>query len=117
MKCRIAIWATLGALVVVGWSLYISAISPIQLTAKAFAWTLACLTCPIALAHRYPLSVYVVLLANAATYALVGVIVETIQRLYRPLRLQFAHRHEGPRVPAPLVIPLAGSFLSLSTNP
>ena len=83
MKCRIAIWSTLGALVVVGWSLYIYAISPIQITAKALAWTLACLTCPIALAHRYPLSFYFVLLANAATYALVGVIVETIRRHYQ----------------------------------
>ena len=83
MKCRIAIWGTLGALVVVGWSLYIYAISPIQITAKAFAWTLACLTCPIALAHRYPLSLYFVLLANAATYALVSVIVETIRRRHQ----------------------------------
>jgi hypothetical protein len=65
MKCRIAIWATLGALVVVGWSLYIYAISP------------------IALARRYPLSFYFVLLANAATYALVGVLVETIRRHYQ----------------------------------
>jgi len=80
MKGRIAIWATLGALVVVGWSLYIYAISPIQITAKAVAWTLACLTCPIALAHRYPLSFYFVLLAHATTYALVGVVVESIRR-------------------------------------
>ena len=54
--------------------------SPTQLTAKAAIWTLACLTYPIALAHRYPLSLYVVLLANAATYALVGVLLETIRR-------------------------------------
>ena len=83
MKCRIAIWATLGAVVVVGWSLYIYAISPIQLTTKAVAWTLASLTCPIALAHRYPLSFYFVVLANAATYALVGLIVETLRRRYQ----------------------------------
>jgi hypothetical protein len=83
MKYRIAIWATLGALVVIGWTLYITAISPTQLTSKAVAWTLACLTCPIALAHRYPLSFYFVLLANAATYALVGVVVETIPRHYQ----------------------------------
>ena len=83
MKNRIAIWASAGALVVFGWSLYISAISPIQITAKAVAWTLACLTCPIALAHRYPLSIYFVLLTNAATYALVGVVVETIRQHYQ----------------------------------
>ncbi len=81
MKRRIAIWASAGALVVVGWSLYIS-VSPTQLTAKAMVWAL-CLTCPIALARRYPLSFYFVLLANAATYALVGVIAETIRRHYQ----------------------------------
>ena len=82
MKRRIAIWATTGALVVLAWTLYISAISPTQLTAKAMVWAL-CLTCPIALARRYPLSLYFVLLANAATYALVGVVAETIRRHYQ----------------------------------
>ncbi|HEY4818006.1 MAG TPA: hypothetical protein VIH67_11295 [Candidatus Acidoferrum sp.] len=83
MKCRIAIWGTLGAFVVIAWSLYIYAISPIQITANAVAWTLACLTCPIALAHRYPLSIYFVLAVNAATYALVGALVEAIRRHYQ----------------------------------
>jgi hypothetical protein len=83
MKCQIAIWGTQGALVVVGWSLYIYAISPVQLVTQGTVWILACLTCPIALAHRYPLSFYFVLLANAVTYALVGVIVETIRRHYQ----------------------------------
>jgi len=60
-----------------------SAISPTQLTAKPASWTLACLTCPITPAHHYPLSLYVVLLANAATYALVGALVETIRQHYQ----------------------------------
>ena len=80
MKCRLAIWGSLGAFVVIAWTLYINAISPIQITSNAVAWTLACLTCPIALAHRYPLSIYFVLLANAATYALIGLLVEAIRR-------------------------------------
>jgi hypothetical protein len=80
MKRRIAIWASAGALIVVAWSLYISA-STTQLTAKAMVWAL-CLTCPIALARHYPLSLYFVLLANAATYALVGIVAETIRRHY-----------------------------------
>ena len=74
-------WATTGALILLAWPLYISAISPTQLTAKS--WPLARLTCPIALAHHYPISLYVVLLANAATYPLVGVLVETIRRHYQ----------------------------------
>ncbi len=84
MKFRIAIWTGVGALVVVFWSLYISATSPAPL---GNLWTLAYLTCPIALAHHYALSFYFVLLMNAATYALVGTIVETMRRHYKQTRL------------------------------
>jgi hypothetical protein len=80
MKFRIAIWTSAGALVVVFWTLYISATLPASLGAL---WTLAYLTCPIALARHYPLSFDLVLLANAATYALVGTGLETIRRHYR----------------------------------
>jgi hypothetical protein len=38
------------------------------------------LTCPIALLNSYPLRLSWVLLANAATYALLGLIVETLRR-------------------------------------
>src|SRR5262245_28723892 len=79
MKSRIALWAAAGAVVVVGWTLYASAISPAPLDRGPFPWLLVCLTCPIALARHLPLSVYWVLLANAATYALVGVTVEMIR--------------------------------------
>jgi hypothetical protein len=80
MKLRIAIWTGVGALVVVLWTLYISATSPKPLGS---GWILADLTCPIALARRYPLSIYFVLLVNAATYALVGTVVETMRRHYK----------------------------------
>ena len=76
MKLRIAIWAGAGALVVVFWTLYISATVP---TAGGIMWTLAYLTCPIALARDYALSFYFVLLANTATYALVGAVVEAMR--------------------------------------
>src|SRR4029077_19138225 len=92
MKFRIAIWTIVGALVVVLWTLYISATSPAPLGA---AWTfplkvyltpfaslrgVAYLTCPIALIHLdQPESFYFVLLVNAATYALVGTVVETMR--------------------------------------
>jgi hypothetical protein len=84
MKLRIAIWAGAGALVVVFWSLYISATKPTPLRAM---WTLIDLTCPIALARRYPLSIYLVLLVNAATYALIGLVMESIRRHYHRTRL------------------------------
>ncbi len=81
MKLRIAIWAGLGALVVVLWSLYISA-TPVP---SGVMWTLAYLTCPIALARHYALSFYFVLLVNAGTYALAGTIVETMRRRLRSI--------------------------------
>jgi hypothetical protein len=80
MKLRIAIWSGVGALVVVFWTLYISATSP---TPFGIVWTLAYLTCPIALARHYAVSFYSILLMNAATYALVGLVVETMRRQYK----------------------------------
>jgi hypothetical protein len=80
MKLRIAISSGVGALVVVFWTLYISATSP---TPLGIVWTLAYLTCPLALARHYALSFYSVLLINAATYALVSSVVETMRRQYK----------------------------------
>ena len=77
MKVRIAIWAGVGALVVILWTLYISATSPIH---NGALWALAYLTCPIPIAHRYKLSFYFVLLINTATYAFVGAAVESVRR-------------------------------------
>lgn len=90
MKLRIAIWAAVGALVVVFWSLYISATFPASL---GIVWTLACLTCPIALASHHSLSFLFVLLVNAATYALVGAVLETTRRY---LRLGLPSPESGP---------------------
>ena len=80
MKLRVGIWAGIGALVVVFWSLYIVGLRPSPFGAL---WALIDLTCPIALARRNPMSIYLVLLANAATYALIGLLVESIRRHHR----------------------------------
>jgi hypothetical protein len=80
MKQRIAIWGSVGALVVVLWSLYFAA-KPGPVGPLGF---LLDLTCPISLARSYPISVYFVLLMNAATYALIGVVVETV-RMHRQI--------------------------------
>ncbi len=77
MKLRIAMWAGVGGLVVVLWNLYLRAMS------SMIGWTLVCLTCPIALARNYALSFYFVFLVNAAMYALVGTVVETIRGHYK----------------------------------
>ena len=80
MKHRIAMWASAGFLVAGGWALYFlwaSKQDPIPPILSA----LSRLTCPVAIVgSHFPLSVYWVLAANAATYALVGLIVETLGR-------------------------------------
>jgi hypothetical protein len=80
MKSRIVIWATLGALVVVFWRVYISATLSNPLGTGGVGRALVYLTCPIAIASQHPQSFYFVLIANAATYALAGVLVETTRR-------------------------------------
>jgi hypothetical protein len=79
MKYRIAGWAGAGFLVAGCWALYFTGADKgnlIEPTVYLFAY----LTCPITLLRFYPVSLYSVLLANAATYALVGLIVETLRR-------------------------------------
>ena len=90
MRFRIAIWAATGALVVVFWSLYLSAT---HLSRYALTWLLVDLTMPIALArhYRFAMSVNAVLLVNAATYALVGTVVETTWRHYQHRRQLIAN--------------------------
>lgn len=78
MRLRIAIWAGVGALVVILWTVYISG----TLTAPV-PWTIVYLTCPIAVARHYALSFYFVLLVNAGTYALVGRVVEIMRRHHK----------------------------------
>jgi hypothetical protein len=80
MKLRIAMWSSLGALVVVVWRVYISLTLSNPLGRDGIGRILAYLTCPISIAHQHPQSFYFVLVMNAATYALAGVLVETIRR-------------------------------------
>ncbi len=83
MKYRIAMWASAGFFVAGFWAFYCFATAPVQITSVESMWTLCRLTCPIAFASFYfhfPLSIYLVFLANAATYALVGLTVGTLRR-------------------------------------
>ena len=83
MKNRIVIWAGVGSLVAAFWALYFSPTAPIPITSAEPMWTLARLTCPVVFASFYfhfPLGVYWAILANAATYALVGLITEALRR-------------------------------------
>jgi hypothetical protein len=84
MKHRIAIWAGVGFLVAGCWALYFFAAGPIPYSStEPILWTLVDLTCPVAFASlhfHFGIYFYWVLLANAATYALIGLIVETLRK-------------------------------------
>jgi len=83
MKYRIAAWASTGFLVAAGWALYAFATTPPPITYADPIMTLIEFTCPIVLASFYfhfGVSLYGSLLANAATYALLGLIAETLRQ-------------------------------------
>ena len=84
MPYRIALWASAGLLVVGCWQLYFFATFPMPMTtATPILWTLARLTCPIAAIGSYfhfGVGLDWVLFANVATYAFLGLIVETFRR-------------------------------------
>jgi len=83
MKRRIAIWAGPGLLVAGCWALYAFPTFPSAITpAERIVWTLVNVTCPIVFAgfhFHFGIKLYWVLLANAAMYAFVGLIVETLR--------------------------------------
>lgn len=82
MKHRIGMWASAGFLVAGCWALYALARPTLIGSTKPIA-ILVRLTCPIALLSFYPLRLYWILLANAAAYALVGLLLETLwQKLH-----------------------------------
>jgi hypothetical protein len=83
VKYRIAMWASAGLLVAGCWHLYVLATFPMQITSEPIVWTLVRLTCPILFGgfhSHFPVSIYWFFLANAATYALVGLFVETLRQ-------------------------------------
>jgi hypothetical protein len=86
MKYRIGMWAGTGFLVAGCWALYAFATTPPALTSADPIMTLVRFTCPIAILSFYPIRLYWVLLANAATYALVGLIVETLRQRLNHVR-------------------------------
>jgi hypothetical protein len=82
MKYRLAVWAVAGFLVASAWAVYLLLASkdhPIEPIMSA----LIRLTCPVAIVgSHYPVSLYAALVANVATYALIGLLVETVRRQF-----------------------------------
>ena len=87
MRNRIAIWAGVGFLVAGGWALYAVASTPPALSFADPLIAVVRVTCPIAiLGASYPIRLSWVLLANAATYALAGLIVESLRQRLHPAK-------------------------------
>jgi hypothetical protein len=81
MKNRIVMWTGAGFFVACCWALYAVASFPHTNERMREMWTFAEITCPILVAGSHlPLSLSWVLVANAATYALAGLIIETLRR-------------------------------------
>ena len=80
MKYRIAVWASAGFLIAACWALYFATRNK-ENPIEPIVYTLARLTQPIALLVQHSaLSLYWVLVANTVTYALLGLMVETLRR-------------------------------------
>lgn len=83
MKYRIALWASAGFVIASGWAVYFFVASkdrPIEPIVAA----LVRLTCPVAIVgSHFPVSLYLALAANVATYALLGLAVEVLRRQFR----------------------------------
>ena len=87
VKYRISMWAIAGFLVAGFWALFAAATFPSTSERMRDVWTLVFITCPIAIAGmHHAIRLYESLVANAVTYAFVGLIVET-------LRKQLHHAH------------------------
>jgi hypothetical protein len=84
MKRRIAVWAGAGFLLAGCWALYAFAAGPEQFITsmkEPLVQALVFITCPVSFAGRYfAISLWWALAINAATYALIGVIAETLRR-------------------------------------
>jgi len=88
---RIVMWASAGFLVSAGWGFYFATADK----ANPIPWivdVLSGLSVPIAgavtlLYPALPVGLWPLVVANIATYTLLGFIVETIRQRYRPLKI------------------------------
>lgn len=81
MRHRIGMWAIAGFLLAGFWALFAIATFPSTNERLRDVWFLVCITCPIAVAGmHHAISLYEALAANAITYGLVGLMVETLRK-------------------------------------
>lgn len=86
---RVAMWAVAGSLVSVGWGIYFANSDRVlridRVVSALAAWTQPSAALALYVKPSLSLDLASVTLANAATYALLGLIAETIRRTYRSL--------------------------------
>lgn len=83
MKYRIGMWASAGFLAAGCWALYAFAATPPAMTSADPILSLVEFSCPVVFASlhfHFGVSLYWSVLANASTYVLIGLIVETMRR-------------------------------------
>lgn len=80
MKTRIAIWAVTGFLIAGCWELFASLSVPLTNQRMADLWLLAAITCPVTLVRNLPVTWCAVLIANTATYILLGLTAATLRK-------------------------------------
>jgi len=88
---RIVLWASTGFLVSVGWGLYFTNADK-AIPIAPIVYTFALLTQPLigavtVLYPTLPVGLWPLLLANVATYALVGLAIETVRQYYRSFQV------------------------------
>ena len=87
MKSKIAVWAVAGFVVAGGWAVYALASTPPALSYSDPLLPLVRLTCPIAIfGSSHAISLSWVLVANAATYALAGLLLEALRLRLHPAK-------------------------------
>ena len=80
MMRRIAMWAGAGLLIALGWELFAFITYPLSVERVHQLWILFKITCPlVAVSIRYSMAWYVALLANTATYAVIGIVLEMLR--------------------------------------
>jgi hypothetical protein len=80
MKLRIALWAAAGLAVASAWAVYFYSVSRVHPIGPSLP-ILARLTWPVVnIGLHYPVSINAALAANVVTYALLGLLVESLRR-------------------------------------
>jgi hypothetical protein len=83
MKVRVAMWAAAGLLVVIGWTVYFIERNK-DLPIEPIVSALIRISCPISIfGMHHSVSLYSALVANVFTYAVAGLVVETLRRQFR----------------------------------